>query len=179
MSADLMDVFGQDSRRREQSREMELYVQNVNAVMPGLVTAAELIASTVRFLYFNRSNLAMKSTLYMLPHEDLEVSNDSVEEIVKCAFRLITFCTQGQPELSQSVLNVMLDLWENFTGGWTDGNDNECYVKLADDQWVIGKCSDKRQIYVVICERCANLMDAADEMERLMLTEFKNICLNE
>ena len=35
------------------------------------------------------------------------------------------------------------------------------------------------QIYVVICERCANLMDAADEMERLMLTEFKNICLNE
>ena len=73
MSADLMDVFGQDSRRREQSRELEIYVQNVNAVMPGLVTAAELIASTVRFLYFNRSNLAMKSTLYMLPHEELEV----------------------------------------------------------------------------------------------------------
>ena len=73
MSADLMDVFGQDSRRREQSRELEIYVQNVNAVMPGLVTAAELIASTVRFLYFNKSNLAMKSTLYMLPHEELEV----------------------------------------------------------------------------------------------------------
>ena len=54
--------------------------------------------------------------------------------------------TQGQPELSQAVLNVMLDLCENFTGGERgDGDDNECYVKLADDQWVIGKCSDKRQ----------------------------------
>ena len=73
MSADLKDVFGQNSRRREQSRELEIYVQNVNAVMPGLITAAELIASTVRFLYFNKSNLAMKSTLYMLPHEELEV----------------------------------------------------------------------------------------------------------
>ena len=40
----------------------------------------------------------------------------------------------------------MLDLCENFTGGErVDGDDNECYVKLADDQWVIGKCSDKRQ----------------------------------
>ena len=40
----------------------------------------------------------------------------------------------------------MLDLCETFTGGGrVDGDDNECYVKLADDQWVIGKCSDKRQ----------------------------------
>ena len=40
----------------------------------------------------------------------------------------------------------MLDLCETFTGGGrVDGGDNECYVKLADDQWVIGKCSDKRQ----------------------------------
>ena len=44
------------------------------------------------------------------------------------------------------MLNVMLDLCETFTGGGrVDGGDNECYVKLADDQWVIGKCSDKRQ----------------------------------
>ena len=39
----------------------------------------------------------------------------------------------------------MLDLCENFVGGRVDGDDKECYVKLADDQWVIGKCSDKRQ----------------------------------
>ena len=39
----------------------------------------------------------------------------------------------------------MLDLCENFTGDRVDGDDNECYVKLQDDQWVIGKCSDKRQ----------------------------------
>ena len=84
MSADLMDVFGQDSRRREQSRELEIYVQNVNAVMPGLVTAAELIASTVRFLYFNRSNLAMKSTLYMLPHEELEVCQNKLYVKISC-----------------------------------------------------------------------------------------------
>lgn len=44
----------------------------------------------------------------------------------------------------------MLDLCENFTGGRVDGDDNECYVKLTDDQWVIGKCSDKRQGIIFI-----------------------------
>ena len=70
----------------------------MSAVMPGLQTAAELIANSVRFLYFNRSNLAMKSTLYMMPHEDIDESGAGA----------------GHPDLCQILMNTMLDLCEKM-----------------------------------------------------------------
>ena len=48
---------------------------------------------------------------------------------------------------------------------------------MAGEQWVIGKVADQRQVYVVITSKCATLMDAYDEVERLVATQFKNVFL--
>eukprot|EP00095_Tigriopus_kingsejongensis_P003752 maker-scaffold911_size81771-snap-gene-0.21 protein:Tk03752 transcript:maker-scaffold911_size81771-snap-gene-0.21-mRNA-1 annotation:"vacuolar fusion protein ccz1 homolog" len=130
MSADLMDVFGQNSSSAP-------------------MTSVDLGLS-IRFVYFNRFNRAMKSTLNLPGSEDASSS----------------------PE----VMNIMLDLAESIDLAKA-GIPLEYFVKTTNDQWVIGKAADQRQVYVVITSKCANLMDASEAVERMFVNEFKNVVL--
>lgn len=85
--------------------------------------------------------------------------------------------TANHPDL----LRMVLDLSETFhkchRTEKVKGLPQEAFVKMAGEQWVIGKVADQRQVYVIITSKCATLMDAYDEVERLVATQFKNVFL--
>ena len=172
ISADLMDVFGVKNRSlvassgvitspSTSSLSSLAGVASVTSPLSGLTSPLTLTGgssaddpsqASVRFIYFNRFNRAMKSTLQGLTDEP------------------------G----GQEVIRVMLDLSEHLDNdqkGRHVGRPLEFCAKLSSDQWVVAKSADQRQVYVVITSKCANLMDAAEEVEKLMEKEFKNVCL--
>ena len=56
---------------------------------------------------------------------------------------------------------------------------SELCVKLATDQWVVGKQVDKREVYIIVSTKNSNLIEIMAEVEKLISKEFKNICLLE
>ena len=54
----------------------------------------------------------------------------------------------------------------------------ELTVKLATDDWIVGKKIDQRQLYMAFKSKGnSNLMDINAEVDKIMATEFRNICL--
>lgn len=141
MSADLMDVFKPPPSVASSPMLLSPGFQGVS--VGGSSTD---FSSSVRYVYFNDFNCAMKSTL-----------------------------EHGALEIGPEIMRVMLDVSEDFEQ--SDSDIQETYIKLVADQWVIGKCVNRRKIFVVITSKCANLMDASAEVEKLVNNEFKNICL--
>ena len=56
---------------------------------------------------------------------------------------------------------------------------SELCVKLSTDQWVIGKQVDQREVYIVVAMKNSNLIEIMEEVDKLISTEFRNICLLE
>ena len=52
-------------------------------------------------------------------------------------------------------------------------------VKLPNDSWVVGKLDGQRQVYSLVQTKNANLIDVGETVDRMMATEFKNICILE
>ncbi|TRY79925.1 hypothetical protein TCAL_07067, partial [Tigriopus californicus] len=136
MSADLMDVFSHASKPAA-----------IHPLLSPVSTPLEP-SLAVKFVYFNKFNRAMKSTLH-IPSPNL----------------------QEDPLLQSELKKVILDL-SDLIGSANDralGMPLEYYVKMSSDQWVIGKAADQRQVYIVITAKCANLMDASEEVGRMIL----------
>merc|ERR1719273_1500892 len=54
----------------------------------------------------------------------------------------------------------------------------ELTVKLAHEDWVVAKKVNQRQLYLAFKNKASHsLLDISDEVDRIMATEFKNICL--
>ena len=54
----------------------------------------------------------------------------------------------------------------------------ELTVKLATDDWIVGKKIDQRQLYLAFKGKgSSNLLDINAEVDKIMASEFKNICL--
>ena len=54
----------------------------------------------------------------------------------------------------------------------------ELTVKLATDDWIVGKKIDQRQLYMAFKSKgSSNLMDINAEVDKIMSSEFRNICL--
>ena len=161
MSADLLGVFGSGVKSSSSVSS------NLSALLsPSDPTAPPLPSSNVRYIYFNKFNRSMKSTLIqpLLPHE-----------------------TEGDvdPVVSGPVMRMVLDLAQCLEGGdngkASSSSPGEVFVKMsADDRWVLGRRAEHRLVLAVVMgDRCATLMDASEEMEKLVANEFKNVFLDE
>ncbi|CAL8283730.1 unnamed protein product [Merluccius merluccius] len=102
-----------------------------------------------KFIYFNHMNLAEKSTIHM--RKTASVSLTSVH-----------------PDLMKILGDINCDFARV-------DEDEEVIVKAMTDYWVVGKKSDQRELYVILNQKNANLIEVNEEVKRLCATQFNNI----
>lgn len=101
-----------------------------------------------KFIYFNKLNLAYKSTVHL---DNRQTGNVSVP---------------------QDVLKIMADMHLNKPGMTAGG---ETIVKTMNDYWVVRKLSNLREFYIAIQQKNASLGDISEEVKKLCENELKGI----
>jgi hypothetical protein len=96
----------------------------------------------IRYIYFNRLNLAKKSTL------------------------------SSAKETPKYIINLIAQLAKDLECCQPSG---EIFVKSGKDYWIACKKSDLREVYVIVCQKNANLILIDDEVKQLCATHFSNI----
>lgn len=125
---------------------------------PGTPSAALLPSATssssdsVMFLYFNASNLAVKSTVGEGHSKAIMLAQDMIQDL-----RLTTATVGG---LDGQVIG-----------------EGEVVSRLSTDEWVVVQVAGARTIVVVLTDKNINLMDVAESVSRLKKTSFDNICM--
>uniref|UniRef100_A0A1B6LR64 CCZ1/INTU/HSP4 first Longin domain-containing protein n=1 Tax=Graphocephala atropunctata TaxID=36148 RepID=A0A1B6LR64_9HEMI len=115
-------------------------------------TASGSMDAATRFVYFNRMNLATKSTVHL----------DSLRS--------------GNTVVTPQVLRLLADINAEHTRSCNAGNPSaETIVKTMSDYWVVGRLSNAREFYVVIQHKNANLIEISDEVKRICDNELKSI----
>lgn len=104
--------------------------------------------SSTKYLYFNKLNLAYKSTIHL--------------DNRRCSNVLTT------PE----VLRIITDIY-NDTNKLKEAG--EIVIKTMSDYWVVGKLSNLREFFVVIQQKNANIIEIEDEVKRLCEKQLKSI----
>ncbi|XP_051828308.1 vacuolar fusion protein CCZ1 homolog [Antechinus flavipes] len=102
-----------------------------------------------KFIYFNHMNLAEKSTIHMRKTPSISL-------------------TSVHPDL----MKILGDINSDFT---RMDEDEEIIVKAMSDYWVVGKKSDQRELYVILNQKNANLIEVNEEVKKLCATQFNNI----
>uniref|UniRef100_U3BAR2 Vacuolar fusion protein CCZ1 homolog n=1 Tax=Callithrix jacchus TaxID=9483 RepID=U3BAR2_CALJA len=102
-----------------------------------------------KFIYFNHMNLAEKSTVHMRKTPSVSL-------------------TSVHPDL----MKILGDINSDFT---RVDEDEEIIVKAMSDYWVVGKKSDRRELYVIFNQKNANLIEVNEEVKKLCATQFNNI----
>ncbi|CAB3220751.1 unnamed protein product [Arctia plantaginis] len=108
---------------------------------------AQLAVSEHKFVYFNRLNLAFKTSP---PINKLHPS------------------TSITPEVLTIISGIHSDTKSL-------GNYGEIIIKTPDEYWITGKSSNEREFYVIIQEKNANLKEIADEVRRICEAQMKGI----
>ncbi|XP_046854932.1 vacuolar fusion protein CCZ1 homolog [Xenia sp. Carnegie-2017] len=99
-----------------------------------------------RYVYFNHMNLAQKTTIHNKKQNSTFVP----------------------PEIIKIICNINAD----FARANDDG---EVYMKTLTDCWVVGRKSDQRELYVIINQKNANLIDVNEEVKRMTAMHFNQI----
>ncbi|XP_037571777.1 vacuolar fusion protein CCZ1 homolog [Dermacentor silvarum] len=99
-----------------------------------------------KYIYFNRMNLAQKSTVHSERRTGIVVP----------------------PELVRFLADINEDLKQIEDAG-------EMTAKTTTEWWVVGKVSDQREFYVVLNQKSANIIQIHDEVKRLCASQFQNI----
>ncbi|KAH0631947.1 hypothetical protein JD844_019859, partial [Phrynosoma platyrhinos] len=86
-----------------------------------------------KFIYFNHMNLAEKSTIHMRRTPSISL-------------------TSVHPDL----MKILGDINSDFT---RVDDDEEIIVKAMSDYWIVGKKSDQRELYVILNQKNANLIE--------------------
>ncbi|XP_076756382.1 vacuolar fusion protein CCZ1 [Xylocopa sonorina] len=105
-------------------------------------------SESCKYLYFNKLNLAYKSTI----HPDNR----------QCSNVLTT------PE----VLKVITDIYNDTNKLKESG---EVIIKTMSDYWVVGKLSNLREFFVVIQQKSASIIEIEDDVKKLCEKELKSI----
>ncbi|CAH0715498.1 unnamed protein product, partial [Brenthis ino] len=108
---------------------------------------AQLANSDHKFLYFNRLNLAHKTST---PATTLIPS------------------TAVKPEVLSIIAGIHGDRKSL-------GNYGEIIIKTPDEYWIAGKSSNDREFYAIIQDKNANLKDIADEVRRMCEEQMKGV----
>ncbi|XP_034987327.1 vacuolar fusion protein CCZ1 homolog [Zootoca vivipara] len=102
-----------------------------------------------KFIYFNHMNLAEKSTIHLRRTPNISL-------------------TSVHPDL----MKILGDINSDFT---RVDDDEEIIVKAMSDYWIVGKKSDQRELYVILNQKNANLIEVNEEVKKLCATQFNNI----
>ncbi|XP_005998421.1 vacuolar fusion protein CCZ1 homolog isoform X1 [Latimeria chalumnae] len=102
-----------------------------------------------KYIYFNHMNLAEKSTIHMRKTASISL-------------------TSVHPDL----MKILGDINSDFS---RVDDDEEIIVKAMSDYWVVGKKSDQRELYVILNQKNANLIEVNEEVKKLCATQFSNI----
>ncbi|KAL6047213.1 hypothetical protein STEG23_021898 [Scotinomys teguina] len=105
-----------------------------------------------KFIYFNHMNLAEKSTIHMRKTPSVSLTSVHLD-----------------------LMKILGDINSDFTRA---DEDEETIVKAVSDYWVVGKKSDQRELYVILNQKNANLMEVHEEVKKLCATQFNNIFLD-
>ncbi|XP_015763387.1 PREDICTED: vacuolar fusion protein CCZ1 homolog [Acropora digitifera] len=136
---------------------LELYKRIDTFIGPQLTTLANIVGEQsakkqlatdqqYRYLYFNHMNLAQKSSVH------------SRKSSLPC--------------VAPEIMRLMGDISIDFASFQEDG---ETYVKTMSDCWIVGRKSDQREIFVILNQKNANLIEIDEEVRRLGITQFNNI----
>ncbi|CAH3164779.1 unnamed protein product [Pocillopora meandrina] len=128
-----------------------------NFIGPQLTTLANIIGEQsakkqqssdqqYRYLYFNHMNLAQKSSVH------------SKKSSLPC--------------VAPEIMRLMGDISADFASFQEDG---ETFVKTMSDCWIVGRKSDQRELFVILNQKSANLIEIDEEVKRLGITQFNNI----
>ncbi|KAJ7362139.1 vacuolar fusion protein ccz1 [Desmophyllum pertusum] len=128
-----------------------------NFIGPQLTTLANVVGEQsakkqqssdqqYRYLYFNHMNLAQKSSVH------------SRKSSLPC--------------VAPEIMRLMGDISADFASFQEDG---ETFVKTMSDCWIVGRKSDQRELFVILNQKNANLIEIDEEVKRLGITQFNNI----
>ena len=154
MSADLLDVFGRNAGSSSASvmanEEISSILSPSICVPPVVIDAKDEDTNVV---YYNEANKAMKNTLSQLP---------PYQEALQ----------HGIADLNQDICNLKqlnhLSEEQKVT--------SELIVKLPNEDWIVGRHVDQRQVYLAFKQK-SSLLEVDSQVDKVMLSEFKNICL--
>ncbi|XP_048521602.1 vacuolar fusion protein CCZ1 homolog [Dendroctonus ponderosae] len=113
-----------------------------------VVSPSNIQESSPKFIYFNKLNLACKSTVHL---DNKHTGN------VAC---------------SADSLRIMADMknTSHFLGP-----SGENIVKTTNDYWVFSKTSNLREFYIVLQQKSASLISISEEVKRLCESELEGI----
>ncbi|XP_054714280.1 vacuolar fusion protein CCZ1 homolog [Uloborus diversus] len=102
----------------------------------------------VMYMYFNHMNLAEKTTI----HADMKKSGHSL--------------------VSSDIMKLFADVYSDLSKMKDFG---EIMGKTVSDCWIAGKLSDERELYVVVQQKNANIVEVNEELKKLSTSQFQNI----
>eukprot|EP00061_Rhincodon_typus_P011348 g36287.t1 len=86
-----------------------------------------------KFIYFNHMNLAEKTTIHMRKTASMSLTS-----------------------VHTDLMKILGDINSDFSRA---EEDEEIIVKAMTDYWVVGKKSDQRELYVILSQKNANLIE--------------------
>ncbi|XP_076264681.1 vacuolar fusion protein CCZ1 isoform X2 [Rhynchophorus ferrugineus] len=101
-----------------------------------------------KYIYFNKMNLAYKSTVHL----------DNKQT--------------GHISCSKDCLKIMADM-KHYNS--VLGSSGERIVKTRNDFWVVSKNSNLREFFIVLLQKNANLIEISDEVKKICDSELKGI----
>ncbi|CAL1277491.1 unnamed protein product [Larinioides sclopetarius] len=104
--------------------------------------------SKFMYMYFNHMNLAEKTTM----HADMK--------------------STGHALIPNDIMKLFGDFYTDLSKMKDIG---EIIGKTVSDCWVVGKLSDERELYVILQQKNANIVDVNDELKKLSTTYFQSI----
>jgi hypothetical protein len=78
--------------------------------------------------------------------------------------------------IPRDVQRLLLELHSDFER--SSDTSGEAMVKLSADGWVVARKSDRRELYVYVEARNANLIDVSEDIKKLSSTHFANIFID-
>ena len=159
MSADLLDVFGRTSSMIYSGTSSDPSILSPSiCVNPSVADGGNLNEENINMVYFNEANKAMKNTT---PNPNTKLAVQDIE------------IQHGITDLNEDLHDVI-----ELDGQNKSKMTTELTVKLATDDWIVGKKIDQRQLYLAFKGKgSSNLLDINAEVDKIMASEFKNICL--
>ena len=129
-----------------------------------------------KYLYFNHMNLAQKTSL----HGAGSAASTSTSGVGGAGAvgswgwdeKDSSSSSSSSPSVAE-ILGLLSDI--NTDLGRMEGSDGESIVKTYRDQWVVGKKSDEREVYVVINQRNSNLIEINEQLKTICNSHFNNI----
>ena len=164
MSADLLDVFGRHvgmSNDKNGGTDAPPSILSPSiCVTPNLTENSKASDEDFDLVYFNQANKAMKNTTSRSSVKSGK--DDDIQHAIA--------------DLNENLGELMLN--EVKSSNVRSKMTSELSMKMANEDWMVAKNVDQRQMYLAFKNKSSHsLLDISDEADKMMSTEFRNICL--